>query len=239
MRLRIMSDLHLEFHADAGRSLIETLDPSHIDALILAGDLATVGGMSDALERICDLFPKVIYVHGNHEFYNSSRPRVMEIMKKVISRLPNLIWLEKGIAELGDHRILGAPLWFRRNDKAPKYEMNDFNLIEDFEDWVYKENRQTINFFRRELAPKDIVVTHHLPSKRSISPKYKDDPLNAYFFCDLEKLIIERRPAVWVHGHTHTSFDYQIGPTRIVCNPFGYAGQEQNAQFDMDKIIEL
>ena len=239
MRLRIMSDLHLEFHADAGRSFIAALDPSRVDALVIAGDLSTAGGIAEALVRLCDLFPKVVYVHGNHEFYHHSRPQVMEIMEDVIGRLPNLIWLENGIAELGGHRILGAPLWFRRDDKAPKYEMNDFNLIEDFEEWVYDENRQAVKFLRRELAPGDVVITHHLPSKRSISPDYKDDPLNAYFFCDLEELIIERRPAVWVHGHTHTSFDYKIGSTRIVCNPFGYAGHGKNSEFDMDKTIEI
>ena len=239
MRLLIMSDLHLEFHADEGGSFIGVLHPSKVDALVLAGDLSTISGISKALEMLCDLFPMVIYVHGNHEFYNSSRPRVMKVMKEAMNRLSNLIWLEKGIAELGGHRILGAPLWFKRDDKAPKYEMNDFNLIEDFEEWVYDENRQAVRFFHRELAPGDIVVTHHLPSKRSIAPQYKDDPLNAYFYCDMEKLIIERRPAVWIHGHTHTSFDYQIGSTRVVCNPFGYAGQGQNSEFDMDKTIEI
>jgi predicted phosphodiesterase len=239
LRLRIMSDLHLEFHADAGRSFIESLNPSHVDALILAGDLSTVRGIAEALERLCDIFPVVVYVHGNHEFYNSNRPRVLEVMKEETGKLPNLIWLEKGVAELEGHRILGAPLWFKRDDKAPKYEMNDFNLIEDFEEWVYDENRQAVRFLRRELAPGDVVVTHHLPSKTSIAPEYKDDPLNAYFFYDLEELIIERKPAVWIHGHTHTSFDYKIVTTRVVCNPFGYAGQGQNSEFDMDKTIEI
>jgi hypothetical protein len=31
-----------------------------------------------------------------------------------------------------------------------------------------------------------------------------------------------------VHGHTHSPFDYQVGATRIVCNPKGYSGENPN-----------
>jgi hypothetical protein len=29
-------------------------------------------------------------------------------------------------------------------------------------------------------------------------------------------------PTLWIHGHTHTRFDYQVEGCRIVCNPRGY-----------------
>jgi len=32
---------------------------------------------------------------------------------------------------------------------------------------------------------------------------------------------------------------YRIGPTRVVCNPYGYAGHEINRAFDADKSVEL
>ena len=34
---------------------------------------------------------------------------------------------------------------------------------------------------------------------------------------------------VWTHGHTHDTFDYMIGSTRIVCRPRGYANYEDVA----------
>ena len=30
------------------------------------------------------------------------------------------------------------------------------------------------------------------------------------------------RAPLWIHGHTHTVFDYVVSGTRIVCNPRGY-----------------
>jgi hypothetical protein len=35
-------------------------------------------------------------------------------------------------------------------------------------------------------------------------------------------------------GHTHESFDYEIGKTRVVCNPRGYASTEENKGFRPD-----
>jgi hypothetical protein len=62
------------------------------------------------------------------------------------------------------------------------------------------------------------------------------NPLNPFFVCDLERLIRERRPKLWIHGHTPSSLNYRIGATNVVCNPFGYAGMEQNSAFD-DKLV--
>jgi len=47
----------------------------------------------------------------------------------------------------------------------------------------------------------------------------------------LDELVEERRPAVWVHGHTHLGGDYEIGETRVVCNPFGYETYQVNKEF--------
>ena len=49
--------------------------------------------------------------------------------------------------------------------------------------------------------------------------------------------------ALWVHGHTHDSFDYKVnGHTRVVCNPRGYPqvlGGWENEQFDVDKVVQI
>jgi len=44
---------------------------------------------------------------------------------------------------------------------------------------------------------------------------------------------------LWIHGHTHESFDYMVGDTRIVCNPRGYIGYEQCADDFKLKFVEV
>jgi len=239
MRVRYMSDLHFEFHADHGRSFVASLDPSGVDLLVLAGDIAVGDGIGPALDLFCERYPEatVVYVHGNHEFYGTTRERVVAETLEAKERHRNLRWLDCDVLEIGGVRILGAPLWFQHPGLHShlRSSMNDFSQILHFEDWVYKENARGLAFLRRELGtqgPGDIVVTHYLPAKASISPRFRGHSLNIFFLCDVEPLILEREPAVWVHGHTHDSVDARVGETRILCNPFGYVRHEENRAFN-------
>ena len=85
------------------------------------------------------------------------------------------------------------------------------------------------------------MITHHAPSRRSIHPRFADSPLNACFVSDAEHLMGAKRAQLWVHGHTHDSFDYRLNGTRVVCNPRGYSkgGVVENAHFDPHFIVEL
>jgi Icc-related predicted phosphoesterase len=82
-----------------------------------------------------------------------------------------------------------------------------------------------------------IVVTHHAPSIKSNVDQYRSDRLSAAFASNMEDFILEHQPRLWIHGHTHESFDYQIGKTRVVCNPRGYAPIEINKEFKLDYTL--
>ena len=96
-------------------------------------------------------------------------------------------------------------------------------------------------FITEELAkPFDgptVVVTHHAPSWLSVPDKFRE--ASAAYASRLEDLILDHEPLLWIHGHTHTSFDYKIGKTRIVCNPRGYHGFELNPDFEVNLIVEI
>ena len=76
-----------------------------------------------------------------------------------------------------------------------------------------------------------VVVGHHAPSKQSTKPRYqKDVTVNGAYSSDLSEFILDRpQIKLWTHGHTHDTFDYMIGTTRIVCNPRGYIYYEGRA----------
>jgi predicted phosphodiesterase len=78
---------------------------------------------------------------------------------------------------------------------------------------------------------KFVVVGHHAPSKLSTKPEYEDNVLvNGAYSSDLSEFILDRpQIKLWTHGHTHHTFDYMMGSTRILCNPRGYIGYEANA----------
>lgn len=108
-------------------------------------------------------------------------------------------------------------------------------------------NRKMVDYikivteFLGENTQKYVVVGHHAPSKASTHPRYKEDVLmNGAYSSDLSELMLDR-PCIklWVHGHTHDPFDYMIGSTRVVCNPRGYFGYEEQADRFELKYLEV
>jgi Icc-related predicted phosphoesterase len=244
MRIRVLSDLHLEHHRDGGRSFVASLDPRAVDVLVVAGDLAVGDGVGPALDLLCERFDEsvVVYVHGNHEVYGTTLDLLRAELRSAERRQPRLRWLDCGAVSVGGVRFLGAPLWFSRPPDVEllRSRMIDFSAIPELESWVYAENERARAFFDAELREGDVCVTHHLPNRSSVAPRWIDSPLNAFFVCDLDPLIQARAPALWIHGHTHDSVDVVIhGRTRVVCNPFGYVRMDENSAFDPDKTIEL
>jgi len=237
-RLLIHSDVHTEFHRDDGESFFSTL-PREADILVLAGDITVVRMMNSALRQACDLFRDVVYVIGNHEAYRSSIHRALDAAKKCEAALTNLTVLEAEEAIVQGVHFVGGTMWFReqRPDTLVNARfMNDFHLINEFlgspdgeRPSVYDYNERCVDFISENMTQDSVVVTHHLPSAKSTPKMYEGSPLNCFFQCDMEQPILASQPQLWIHGHTHSSCDYKIGATRVVCNPFGYVPNDINS----------
>lgn len=238
MRALVLSDLHFEFHADSGRDLMKSIaaHSAGIDVCILAGDIVGFGGLTYIFEWFARLFPDVVYVQGNHEFYGCSRHKVNKRVKQLCDKFPNLHWLDNKAVKIHGQKIVGAPLWFMEDPLASSWDFSDFIHIPDFRSWVYEQNKKACRFLASTIRSEDVVITHHLPTFKSVAPQYRD-ACNAFFVCDIESMMRAASPRLWIHGHTHASLDYQLEETRVVCNPFGYP-HELNPDFTF-KVIDI
>lgn len=92
------------------------------------------------------------------------------------------------------------------------------------------------------FAGPTVVVTHHAPHRGSLSSRFSRDRVSTGFVSELPESFFEV-PALWVHGHTHVSFDYRVGNCRVLCNPRGYpiSGRKrfENRGFNPWLLIEL
>ena len=88
---------------------------------------------------------------------------------------------------------------------------------------------------------KFVVVGHHAPSKTSTHPRYANEVvMNGGYSSALDEFIMDHpQIKLWTHGHTHEDFDYNIGSTRIVCNPRGYDAYEDRADRFQLKFVEV
>jgi predicted phosphodiesterase len=248
MRLLVLSDLHLEFAAF-------TPPVTAVDAVVLAGDIH-VG--KEGLRWIWKHLGRlpVVYVPGNHEYYGHTFPKLAEQLQAAAAGTDVRV-LENGRADLGEVTFLGATLWtdFALQGTAPLSEfyaengMSDYHVIKTWPPAGKLRPRQTrerhqatVQWLREQVpaaaSRKLVIVTHHLPSHRSIPERYRGDLLNPAYASNLDALVVESRARLWVHGHVHQSADYLLGETRVVANPRGYPGEDTGG-FRPDLVIEV
>lgn len=104
-----------------------------------------------------------------------------------------------------------------------------------------RQRRWLLQQLSMPFAGPTVVVTHHAPHRNSLAPKFAMEWLSTAFINELPPEFFEV-PVVWVHGHTHTNFDYQVGRCRVVCNPRGYMnwhGDLENPNFDPELVVEI
>ena len=247
MKLHILNDLHIEF---------EDFEPPATDAdvVILAGDIGV--GM-DGLRWAKVKFPDrtVIYVPGNHEFYYHD----IALIDQLKAEAPDHIHvLDNDQVIINGVRFLGGILWtdfalFGESEKLFSMQharqwMTDFAIIQNNgrrftpEDAIRLHTASRAWLAARLAEPfdgKTVVVTHHAPSSRSVHPRYANDRLTPAFASNLEGLMDDNRVSLWIHGHMHESYDYEIYGSRIVCNPRGYSPQALNPEFRSDFVVEI
>lgn len=246
-----VSDLHLEVYPKTSTDRIKEL-ARHIkgvDVLVVAGDFCSVSkkGMEgdinfrNRVAVLCDAVSptEVVYIPGNHEYYMSSFPHMDATLKDLSLICENLTVLNNDVTTIKGQRFVGTTLWFPHREYDVDLRLNDFNQIENFSPLVETRGRESTYFLVNMLQEGDVVVTHHLPSHKCVSHENRGSTLNRFYVNNVEPLIEDRKPAVWIHGHSHTSLDMTINDTRILRNPYGYEMYETNPDFDFGAYVEV
>ena len=250
MRIHVLSDLHLEIAAYQPH-------PVECDVVVLAGD---IGNQVQGIEWGRSIWPdkEVLYVPGNHEFYRRERTETLQQMR-VRARELGVHLLDNDEVVIAGVRFLGSTLWTDFNlfgeelkkiamAEGKKY-LNDFRLIRERDRvftparsaQLHKASRKWLTAKLQQAFPgKTVVITHHLPSVLSVAERYKSSLTSACFASNLDELL--GASVLWIHGHTHDSFDYVLRGTRVICNPRGYCrnpDKPENLEFNPALVVEL
>lgn len=215
---------------------------------------------SDFFDFEVPKYKQVFMVMGNHEHYHGRFDRTYDELCRVLPS--NVKLLENEVVEHQGVMFMGATMWTDMNKFnditlfSIKTIMNDYRVVKNHykdRDLYYKLTPEhtaavhvkTRNYFRETLAQHSdkpfVIITHHAPSFKSVPPQFVDDyHMNGAYASDLSELILDN-PNIkfWVHGHMHDPVDYQIGDTRILSNPRGYLGYEDQSRFNSGFTFEV
>jgi Icc-related predicted phosphoesterase len=225
------------------------------------GHVAGTHRYSDFFNIECAKYEQVFYVMGNHEHYHGRFDKTYTELKSLLPT--NITLLENEIVEYRGVMFMGATLWTdcNKGDNLTVFHlrgsMNDYRVIQNYykdknlynkliPEYTYGVHRRTKEWFKLMLSMHRekpfVVISHHAPSFKSVPPRYLDDTLmNGGYASDLSEDILDNENIrYWIHGHMHDPIDYEIGTTRVVGNPKGYQGWDQNyGLFDPNKSFEI
>jgi predicted phosphodiesterase len=221
LRIQIYSDLHLEHDPFAPAK-------TSADVVVLAGDIANGAAAIEWAEAA--FRTPILYLAGNHEYYEGEFESVQAVMREASGSAVEL--LDCAQAVHGGVRFLGCTLW---TDYSLAPEGKRATVIEDSR--KLNPDYKLIRWGSRAFAPEDaialcarhrawlasalvqpfsgktVAITHFAPHPRSIAPSYANHRANPAFVLDFDEAM--GQAALWIHGHTHTYFDYR---TRHACD---------------------
>lgn len=244
LRLAVYSDLHLE---------IAPWQPPAVEAdlVILAGDIDN-GTRGIAWARRNFSGP-VVYVPGNHEYFHGDIATTPRALTQA-AREHDVALLDGASLQLGQVRLIGCTLWtdysLVGDDDRPKIMEQSRHRNPDFtfilrdqrpyapEDAVSLCTTQKAWLKERLAEPfegRTVVITHFAPHRGSIAPAFRGHPANPGFIVPMDDCMDQAD--LWIHGHTHTAFDYLVGRTRVRCNPRGYP--DESSGFDPHCVMTV
>lgn len=259
MKIRIISDLHLDINKDYP---LELGDKEIFT--ILCGDTSAYFDKASAWMR--NNVKNGLFITGNHIFYNEEKKPLPYFLKQYEEAFPissNLAFLNNAHKVIDDIVFVGGTLWtdyklFSKNS-ADMYKWYATRSINDYRfgkieengklrpitpddcETMFNETLQYIKTIVERFSDKTIVViTHHAPSGKSVSDKFSQDNSTPCYASNLEDFILDHSNIkLWCHGHIHSASDYNIGNCRIICNPRGYAKYKEQTGFDENLVIDL
>jgi predicted phosphohydrolase len=244
LRIRLVSDLHLGF--DKTFKICQ----SDEDVLIIAGDVSpdrnlTLDFIQDYLIRNKEKF--VIFVLGNHDYYYSTIEAADKYWSTV--NIKGLYVLQNESVVINGIRFIGSTMWtdMLNGDKLSmlncEFGINDYKKIINFTTAdsvaLHLQGKRRVSEMLDESLEPCVVITHHLPSFRSIDVKFDGSLLNAGFAStDMDGLLTHPNCKVWTHGHTHANVQYELeSGVSVLCNPKGYGNE--NIHFDPTFVFEV
>lgn len=241
--------------------------------LILAGDILLIKHIDDYdnfFKIISERFKTVLWVFGNHEWFKSTmKPERMIETKEKMAMYGNIHILNNEIYEDEYYHFIGTTLWsdIKKGDYMTALDViavsYDFKKINFKEGQLYSKLRprhvtkmfmdnerfiQDALLKMKDSKKKKVVISHHPPTEKAITPYMKQHPDfwsdfgNIKFSYLVDNDIV---PDLWVHGHVHETQDVKEVGLDIVSNARGYddvtkSGESMlNKKFNPNFIIDL
>lgn len=180
------------------------------------------------------LWPRVVFIPGNHEFDSLDYLQGYARLRQVCETL-GIEWLDREVITVNGVRFIGTTLWSdfdalamseptetrrlqarEKAFRAANFYLRKNTALRDGAPMLAQELRELgldcqawlKNALSQPHEGKTVVVTHFSPSLRSADPRYGLTPGTAGFCNSLDHLL--EGADLWIHGHLHCFNDFVV-----------------------------
>jgi hypothetical protein len=251
------------------RSPAYWIPPANLDAeaILLGGDIHYLpnhlGQMLVSIRGTQTDTTQIIVVPGNGEYVDQELSESRRQYQAAVEAVPNAVFLDNAVAELPTGlTVIGSTLWSHvPDDRIDSYSRmlagqgregvdgirlgDRFLTLRDTNE-LHRQARSFIEEELRSRSPTErgrtIVCTHFWPTLQPWTGP--DGQLESQWDhmtgSDLDALIAECGPKLWLCGHAHTTHHVTIGTTQISSNPrAGHGLGNINPDFLEAHVVEL
>lgn len=241
MKINIVSDIH---YSDEKNNIDFSKFNFDVDCFVCAGDLGVNSRSyykcknilrSYCAEKNCYF----VQTPGNHDLWGSGNffTEADTVTTEMLNSMHGVAFISIPLftcledisfkpEKLGDFQEYLKAYKFEL-DGQPKCPEKMFNLewnsifyhsLECLSDRIWTYRNVVVN--GEHMYKKIVVVTHHVPKKELIknSVMYGHE-LNPYWASNDVFEILNNKPDVWIHGHSHEFCDMEIDGVRYIRNP--------------------
>jgi len=238
-----------------------------VEAILLGGDIHySPDGLGEMLREIRATqhdATSLIVVPGNGEYARQELGESRRQYRAAVESVPGAVFLDDQAVVLSSGlRVIGSTLWsLVAEDEISRYSaaladegwqgVDDIRLGDRFltlhdTNELHLAARSFLAGQLRNLSDAErgrtVVCTHFWPTLRPFAgrPGVPDEEWCQVFGADLDALIAESGPRLWLCGHVHTTHEVTIGSTQIASNPrAGDGPQSVNPDFMESYVVEL
>ena len=264
MKAFAVSDLHIDHlgNGDPSRDkILRYLEPRlcPADVLLIGGDISDSGStFSKAINVISELYPKVIFSLGNHDYtvHSRSDETTWNKIERVIGKITaaNAVHLNGNFHDLSDATRIGGTMGAYDFSYSEKYfgKTLDTMLVEwndwydgrhwrlgdkTYKDIINEEFSKIDNLVNKDLC--NIMLTHIGPLAWGIPDRFHNAETGFFYFDGQKYLDVMPEGSTWIFGHTHTKKILDLGNVRLMCNPLGYPGENTygNGKYNKEDFL--
>lgn len=253
----LISDIHLDFWVTPSWNIFkqkkrldafirQILPERPSDVLVIAGDIGHFNKQNVKLLKALKMhYTHILLVAGNHDYYMPSKSirykyaynsmnRLSE-MKKLITTLPNVIYLDGDVVTIHGVNYGGCGMWY---DFQYGIQVLNSNYPKIYECWRAVSNdalltrgkpRETKNMFYEEkiklariLPHSDVIITHFSPDWSKAPEDRRLNVATSFYYFDGSPYFPSISKKVWCFGHMHRRIDYMKHDCRFVNAALGY-----------------